>query len=47
VSWGAWDCGLPDYPEVYTKVSAVRNWIIYISSAKIIPNVIIKADAIP
>ena len=26
-SWGV-GCGLPEYPEVYTKVSAVCDWIV-------------------
>ena len=47
VSWGAWDCGRPDYPAVYTKVSAVRDWIIHLCSAQIISKGITKADAIP
>ena len=28
VSWGHWDCGHPEYPAVYTKVSVVRDWIL-------------------
>ena len=28
VSWGQRECGHADYPAVYTKVSAVRNWIL-------------------
>jgi len=47
VSWGPIDCGHPDYPEVYTKVSAVRTWIEHLCSAQIIPKGITKADAIP
>jgi len=44
VSWD-WYCGIPDYPAVYTKVSAVRDWILNLCSAQIIPKGIIKADA--
>ena len=47
VSWGTLDCGHPDYPEIYTKVSAVRTWIEHLCSAQIIPKGITKADAIP
>ena len=47
VSWGTWDCAHPDYPEVYTKVSAVRDWIIHLCSAQIIPKAITKVDAMP
>jgi len=47
VSSGAGDCGLPDYPEIYTKVSAVRDWIIHLCSAQIIPKGITTVDAIP
>jgi hypothetical protein len=35
------------YPTVYTKVSAVRNWIINACSAPIVSMEITKADAIP
>jgi len=28
VSWGPQECGRADYPEVYTKVSVVREWIL-------------------
>ena len=45
-SW-YWMCGHPDSPAVYTKVSAVRDWIIHLCSAGIIPKGIIKADAMP
>jgi len=47
MSWGYKDCGHPDYPAVYTKVSAVRDWIINLCSAGIIPKGITKAAAIP
>jgi len=44
---GPAECGHPDYPEIFTKVSAVRNWIMHLCSAGIIPKGITKADAIP
>jgi secreted trypsin-like serine protease len=47
VSWGTMDCAHPNYPEVYTKVSAVRKWIIDVCTAQAIPKGIIKADEIP
>jgi secreted trypsin-like serine protease len=46
VDW-EWDCGHPYYPAVYTKVSAVWDWILYYCSAEKIPKGIIKADAVP
>jgi len=48
VSWG-WNCREPYWynTAVYTKVSAVRNWIINACGAPIVANVITKADAIP
>jgi secreted trypsin-like serine protease len=42
-----WDCGNPEFPAVYTKVSAVRDWIMILCSSGIIPKGIIKADAMP
>jgi len=47
VSWTYWDCGNTAHPALYTKVSAVRDWIINLCSTGIIPNAITKADAIP
>jgi secreted trypsin-like serine protease len=36
VSWGRrYICGHPDYPALYTKVSAVRHWIKCICNAEI------------
>ena len=29
VSWGPGDCGLIGYPAVYTKISALWDWILY------------------
>jgi secreted trypsin-like serine protease len=51
LSWG-WNCGDPYcyygyFPAVYTKVSAVRNWILNACSAPIVAMEITKADAIP
>jgi secreted trypsin-like serine protease len=40
-------CGHPDNPAVYTKVSAVRDWIIIVCSVSIIPKGITKAVAVP
>ena len=47
VSWGPWDCEHPDYPAGYTMVSAVRDWLIHLCSAQIIPKGITRAVAIP
>jgi len=47
VSWTHWDCGSAYYPTIYTKVSAVRDWITTLCSAGVIPNGITKADPIP
>jgi secreted trypsin-like serine protease len=47
VSWGSWDCENPYLQTVFTKVSAVRKWIIHLCSAQIIPKGITKAEAIP
>ena len=46
VSWHS-DCGSSIWPAVYTKVSAVRKWIINLCNAQTIPKGIIKADAMP
>jgi secreted trypsin-like serine protease len=48
VSWG-WNCGQTySYnTAVYTKISAVRNWIINACSGPIVANEITKVDAIP
>jgi secreted trypsin-like serine protease len=46
VSW-VWDCGNDFFPGIYTKVSAVREWIINVCNAQIIPKEIIKVDAMP
>jgi secreted trypsin-like serine protease len=43
---GPSECGHPDYPAIYTKVSAVGNWIIHLCRAQIIPKVITKSDEI-
>ena len=40
-------CGHPDNPAVYTKVSAVREWITILCSVGVIPKGITKADPIP
>ena len=42
-----WDCGNPNYPALYTKVSALRNWIISACNGQTIPKGVIKADAKP
>jgi secreted trypsin-like serine protease len=42
-----WTCGNSYYPAVYTKVSAVRDWILNVCNAQTIPKGIIKADAKP
>jgi len=42
-----WDCGNAYHPAIYTKVSAVRNWIIDKCSTRVIPKGITKAGAIP
>jgi len=47
VSWAEWDCGNSPYPAIYTKVSAVRDWITTLCSASVIPKGITKADPIP
>jgi secreted trypsin-like serine protease len=47
VSFGEWNCGNPSYPTVYTKVSAVRDWIVHQRSDYKVPKEITKADAIP
>ena len=46
VSW-KWDCGSSIWPAVYTKVSAVQEWITDICSSQIVDKGIIKADAMP
>jgi secreted trypsin-like serine protease len=46
VSWAP-DCGNPYLGAIYTKVSAVRKWIIHLCTAQIIPKEITKFDAIP
>ena len=47
VSWGPTECGRANYPAVYTKVSAVRDWILKQCGLKKIPMGIIKAVAMP
>lgn len=47
MSWGPSACGRPDYPAVYTKVSAVRDWIKCFCSAQMLQMEIIKAGEIP
>jgi secreted trypsin-like serine protease len=47
VARGPSECGHADYPAVYTKVSAVRSWIMGICSSKNIPTGITKAEAMP
>jgi secreted trypsin-like serine protease len=42
-----WDCGNPKYPAVYTKVSAVWDWIVKVCNAGKVSKGIIKADAVP
>jgi secreted trypsin-like serine protease len=42
-----WYCADPKYPAVYTKVSAVREWILNVCNTQIIPKGIIKTDAMP
>jgi secreted trypsin-like serine protease len=40
-------CGMSYYPSVYTKVSVVRDWIMFICGSKNMPNGITKAGATP
>jgi len=47
VSWGPGKCGLVGYPAVYTKVSALLDWILYTCSLQKIPMEITKAGAMP
>ena len=48
VSWAQEQrCGFVPYPAIYTKVSAVRDWITTLCSAGVIPKGIAKADPIP
>ena len=47
VSFGEWNCGNPSYPTIYTKVSAVRDWIINSCYWWRVANATTKADAMP
>ena len=47
VSWGPTECGHADDPAVYTKVSAVWNWILKQCGLQKIPKGITKAGAMP
>jgi secreted trypsin-like serine protease len=47
VSWVPVGCGYAEYPAVYTNVYLVKEWILYLCSAQIIPKEITKAPAIP
>ena len=46
VSWGPVECGHPDYPAVYTKVSALWDWILYACNLQKIPMEITKAGTV-
>jgi secreted trypsin-like serine protease len=50
VSWGSQECLHTELPAVYVKVSVVKDWILYLCSAEILPIIpdrITKAPAIP
>jgi len=44
VSWGPVECGQVGFPAVYTKVSALWDWILYACNLEKIPMEITKAD---
>lgn len=47
VSWGPVDCGLVGYPAVYTKVSALWDWILNACNLQKMPKEITKVRAMP